>query len=437
MKFDQPAQSSDGGAILLSSLDRRMGLSHRMAQAVMENRQSGKIEHSLLQLFRQRIYSIACGYPDCNDSALLANDPVLKLCCGRPPRDEGQLASQPTQSRFENSVSRTDVLRIAFAMADVVLAAHQRRRRANPVKLITIDLDGTIDRTYGSQQLTFFHGFYDSYGYLPLIPTIQFDGESDEHLLPAMLRPGNSSGARGAIAYLIRLLPRLRRAFPSALLRFRADSAFAIPALLEFLEAEGVEYFIGFSINSRLEKLALKSLRRVHIHARQSGRSQRQYQEISYRARSWNHIRRIVLKSEVVVSPQGRLRDNPRFVITNSKITSARVYSLYHYRGDMENRLKELKDGLSIDRTSCSRFIANQFRVLLTSAAFFLFQSLRWLSRGTELARAQVSTLQNRIIKLGVTVCESARRVVLSAPKTSPWARSWRSLALACGALDG
>ena len=241
---------------------------------------------------------------------------------------------------------------------------------------ITIDLDPTDDPTHGQQELSFFSGHYGSWHYLPLLATLTFNTEPEQYLVGAVLRPGNS-GAQGTLGLLRRLFGKLRRAFPRAQLRVRLDGGFAGNPLLDFLEAAGVEYVVALGSNARLAKRVRRLLGRARQHHRTTGEAVALFGETRYAARRWSHRRRVVMKAEVVVHP-GRLpKNNPRFVVTNLPLTPAHVYQVYRERGNMENRIKELKLGLALDRTSCSRFQADAFRVLLTVAAYVLFQELR------------------------------------------------------------
>ncbi|MDF0677244.1 MAG: transposase [Nitrospira sp.] len=234
-----------------------------------------------------------------------------------------------------------------------------------------------------------------------------------------------------------RWLPRLRRAFPKAALRVRVDGGFAGNDWLDFLEAERVEYVVGLASNARLERRAGKLLAEAWAMSKASGRTEHHYGETQYAAASWSQPRRVIMKAEVVRLPGRAPKCNPRFVVTNLAVPPTRGDATYCQRGDMENRLKELHDGLTLGRTSCSRFWANQFRVLLTTAAYVLLQELRRRAAGTGFAQAQVMTLRDRLLKLAVWVEGSVRRLVLHLPRTAPWRRTWRRLALAVGASPG
>jgi hypothetical protein len=433
-RFDQAHASSDGGALLLKAIDERLGLTQRLAAGLTDRRQASKVEHELIELVRQRVFGIACGYADGNDAARLAHDPMHKLLLERDPLDGAALGSQPTLSRFENAVGVREVVELGQVVADIVIAQHQRRLQGR-VERITIDLDPTVDPTHGQQQLTCFNGHYDTACYLPLVATLTFNDEPTQYLVGIVLRPGNSTATHGAIGRLRALCAKLRAAFPRARLRVRLDGGFTGNPLFDCLEADGVEYVVGMASNARLDKRVRRLLGRARMASQTSGQSERRFGETRYAARKWSHKRRLILKAEVVRYPGRAPRDNPRFVVTNLPDPPQTVYEIYCGRGDMENRIKELKEGLGLDRTSCPRFLANQVRVLLTVAAYVLYQTLQQHARGTACAAAQVGTLRERLIKVAVWVTRSVRRLVLHLPATFPWLTTWRRLALAVGAV--
>lgn len=431
IRFTRPNESSDGGAVLLRAADDRLGLTKRMAACVLDSRQSVKVVHPTVELLRERIFAIACGYPDCNDSRQLRVDPVMKLVCGRRPGDEQDLASQPTLSRFENAARRRDLVTMAYELTQCVIDEQKRRRRHSKPKLITIDMDPTEDPTYGDQQLTFFNGYYDNWCYLPMVTTIQFDYEPEQFLVAPVLRPGNAVSSVGATGVLSRLLPRLREAFPGVRIRVRMDAGFASPKVFDWLEARNLEYLVAMQSNSVLLRLAAPYLKEAKKLSKSSGKTEKVFAEVMYRAGKWKAERRTIIKAEVVQHEGREPRDNCRFVITNMKWTPEHCWAEYARRGDVENRFKELHYGLGFDRTSCTAFLANQFRNLMTAASYILFQHIRTAAQGTDCARSQVSTLRERLIKIGVAVIESARRLLFNGPLSFPWFETWRTIATA------
>lgn len=432
VEFTRPHQTSDGGVILLDAVNKKMGLIQRIAQAIHDPRQRGKISYNIESLLRERIFAIACGYPKCDDADRLAHDPALKMVCNL--RD-GRLASQPTLSRFENEVTRTDLFRIAVAITDTIIDCERRKRVVRKVRQITIDMDSTEDPTYGDQQLTFFNAYYDNWCYLPMITTIQFGDEAEQYQVAPVLRPGNAKGSLGAIGILKRLVSRLRKTFPYATLYVRMDGAFATPEVLAWLEANDLLYVVNMAKNSVLKAEAESLMKKVRKLAQETSHTATLYSETQYKAGKWKQARRAVIKAEVVVNDKRELRDNPRFVITNLSLIPTNLYRFYRERGDAENRLKELHYGLRFDLTSCTSFLANQLRNLLTGAAYALYQQLRYVARRTEFARAQVGTLRDRLIKVGTVITESVRRIVLEMPKTFASYDIWTRLAHSLGAV--
>lgn len=433
--FDVPNASSDGGAVLLKAADRRLGLLPRLGAALVDERQPGKVRHALADLLGQRIYGLALGYEDANDAARLAEDPMHKLLLGRDPVIGEALASQPTLSRFENDVTRGELLAMSEALFETVLERHRKRRRK--VRRITVDLDVTDDPTHGAQQLAFFNGFYDTWCYLPMLAFLSFDREAEQYLCAAALRPGNAPTHAGALTLLKRIVGRLQERFPQARIRVRLDAGFAEPELFEFLDAVGVEYVVAIARNQVLERQAELDLIVAKVLSDATGRTEHVYTDFLYAAGTWDRVRRVVCKAEVVRLEGREPRLNPRFLVTNLKGTPQRIYErVYCPRGDAENRIKELFD-VAFDRTSCSRFTANQFRVLLAAAAYVLLQELRLAARGTAWARAQVATLRLELLKVGVQVIASVRRIVLRLPAAFPFRDGWRALALRSGASPG
>jgi Transposase DDE domain group 1 len=259
-------------------------------------------------------------------------------------------------------------------------------------------------------------------------------GRPEQHLILALLRPGTSPAKLGAIPRLRRMFQKLRAAFPGVRLRVRLDGGFAGDDVLRFLEAEGVEYVVALGKNRRLEKRVRRLMGRARMLAKTSGQTEHLFGETRYAARRWQAPRRVIMKAEVVRQPDRDPKNNPRFVVTNLPHTPEHVYTIYRQRGDVENRIKELKAGLALDRLSCSRFLGNQFRLLLTAAAYILVQALRQHAAGTSCATAQATTLRERLVKVAVWVTQSVRRIVLHFPTSFPWQPEWWQIACAVGA---
>ena len=416
--FDGGRISSDGGLMLIAEIDRQHGVTARIAEGLSDRREEKKIQQPLVDMVRQRVYQILAGYEDCNDAAQMAGDAVLKLAVNRCPESDRDLASQPTLSRFENAVSRTDLYRASAALVELFIAQTRAPQR------IILDIDPTVDPTHGSQQLSLFNGFYDTHCYLPVLIFGSADG-GPHRPVASVLRPGNASAGASARSILQRIVAQLRQAWPHTQILIRGDSGYALPELYDWCEAEpGVDYLFGLPINSRLKQLVEPHLLDARLQYLLHGAKMRLLRETRYAAHTWPHQRRVIMKAEV--SDQG---DNPRFVVTSLQHgTTEEIYQLYADRGDAENRIKELKDDLAADRTSCTRFVANQFRLLLHTTAYALICLLRAHLAGTPLATAQAGTLRVKLIKVGVRVRQTVRKVWLHFASAYPLKHLWETI---------
>ena len=315
--FDSPQSSSDDGSLLLKVCDAAVGLTESLASWLRDGRQPGKVVHGVRELLRQRVFAIACGYADGNDASRLRRDPVLKLLAGRDPDQGRDLASQPTLSRFENSIRRRDLREAAKAFAAAVI---ERQRRRRGVRQIVIDFDPTCDPTHGGQQLSLFSRFYDTTCYLPLVVFLIFDKEREQYLVCAALRAGNAPVKQGLLGILKRLAPMLQEAFPKARLRVRLDAGFARPELLEAFEREGLEYVMCLAGNPTLKRAAAGLMEPVWKEYEQTGkRPQERYGDCLYGARSWKRRRRVVMQAGLAWQAGRQPKANPRFVVTNVK----------------------------------------------------------------------------------------------------------------------
>jgi len=430
--FSEQALSSDGGLLLLKARDRKLGVSDALARALPERRQISKVLHDLPEQIRQRVYAVACGYPDVNEAAALAQDPILKLVCERRLDDEVGLSSQPTLSRFENSMTGTDLYRMSEALLMAILS--QLRRRHRRARRVWIDVDPTCTPTYGEQQMTFFNGYYDTSCYLPLVLTVSFDDDPRKYPVVIVVRPGNSDAMEGLLPLLRRLVPRLRRCWPKARLWLRADGAYARSELFDWLEEAHIGYDISMAANAVLNREVEEALPVVRDIAGRQNETTAFYFPLEYKAGTWSHARRGLAKVEVVVAPGKELRDNLRYVVTSDPGTPEHGFRRYYAHSDMENTLKDLKEGAALGRFGCSSVQANQWRALLSLAAFTLVQGLAPAYRdGGE--RPQVSTIRMWLLKVAVRVRESARRIVVDVAESYPWASRFRQLALRWGAI--
>ena len=431
--FDGEAQSSDGGVLLLARIDRQLELTARLSDCLEDSRQLAKVHHDHQVLLRERVYALAQGYADTTDCARLADDAALKVALDQLPVRDQLLASQPTLSRFENRPPARELAHAQRVLEDVVIERLRRRHRG--ARRLYLDFDPSHDPAYGGQQGVLFNGFYDGYGYLPMFGFLTVEGDPEQYLLHARLRPGTRRAYKSFIPTLRRIVRKVRKAFPGAQLIVRLDSEFTTAVLLDALESMGVKYIAGLKSNATLKKMAAWHVGRVRGEVRRTGRAARRFQEFSYRAKTWPRARRVILKAEVLVHPTRGLKDNPRWVITNLRHKPQNAYAIYCRRGDAENRVKELKLDLQSGRTSCHRFLANQFRLLMTAAAYVLLQDLRWQLRRTHLKRARVARLRLLLLKIGAQVKESVRRIVLHFPATYLERSTWIHVARRLGGV--
>jgi hypothetical protein len=387
--------TSDAGLLPLRAFDQRHGLIRGLAQRVCDPREEERVRHSVLSLFRQRLYQIIAGYEDANDADRLRHDPAFQILADQPLGEP--LGSQPTLSRWENSPSPREIIHLQDALLDwfVSVCGKQVRKRGE----ILLDVDSTDDPTHGQQQLSFFNAGYDQHMYHPLLIFERHTG----YLLAARLRRGTATSHARILPLLLRIVPRLQREFPNVRIKLRADAGFALPLLYEFCEFFGIQYVIGIATNSRLQGKAQRLQRRLARRYRRTAKPQRSFSSFLYRAHSWSHQRRICYKAE-----HTGLGTNLRFLVTNGKGRSRSVFSFYNDRGECENRIEEFKNGFAADRLSCHRFRANAFRLLLHSFAYNLVNLFR-LQLPSSMRSAQIETLRIQLFKIGARIRQTAR----------------------------
>jgi hypothetical protein len=399
--------TTDGGALILGELAGQIGLLDALDAAIPDPRDPRFIVHDQRVLLAQRIIAIALGYEDLNDHQTLRTDPALQVSAGQTPDPEVTLASPPTLCRLENRVDRKTLVKIAEVLVDQFIAAHPE-----PPEHLMFDFDATDDPIHGKQEGRFFHGYYDHHCYLPLYV---FCGDE---LLTAYLRPSNIDASKHARSVLKLLTRRLRAAWPEVKITIRADSGFCRWRLMRWCDSHGIGYVLGLAKNSVLERAARDEIDRAERQFRKTGQPQRVFGSFAYAAQSWDRPRRVIVKAEHTA--QGK---NPRFVVANVPGDPQELYEdVYCQRGEAENRIKEQQLDLFADRTSCHRFVANQFRLLLSSAAYVLVQALRRTALvGTELAKAQVGTIRLKLFKVAARVVVTVRRVVFHLSSSYPY----------------
>jgi hypothetical protein len=385
--------SSDGGLLLLRQVDQHLGLSRAAAAAIPDPRDPDRIRHGLRELLAQRLYGLCCGYEDLNDHKALRDDVLMQTAVGR---DEA-LASAPTFSRLENRATRAQAWALHEVLAAQFIASHDK-----PPAELVLDIDASDVPLHGQQELSQFHAYYDHHCYLPLYV---FCGQA---MLACVLRPSRIDGAKHAAAVIKLLVTRLRRAWPDTRLIVRADSGFCRRRLLQWCERSAVGYLVGLARNARLHATVEVAEAYLADAYKTSGIKQRLVGEFSYAAKSWGRERRVITRLEY-----GDQGTNPRFVVTNLEGHASALYdAVYCQRGEAENRIKEAQLDLFGTRASCSRFIANQFRLLLAALAYTLMQRLRALAlQATELERASAATIRCRLLKIGAAIVRNTRRV--------------------------
>src|SRR3954470_6141858 len=415
--FDGGGLFSDGGLPWLEHAEPDLGVCAAFA-AVIPDWRRGPVRHALESLVRQRVFQIACGYEDQDDADTLRTDPLLKLVCGQLPETGRDLASQPTLSRLENAVDRKSCYRLALALGELYL--RERERDGVPTHIV-LDLDGTDDPTHGQQEGSAYHGYYRQH---MLHPLLIFDGETHQ-VITAILRPGNTHGSAGVVAVLKRVVRALRERWPGVSLELRMDSGGAVPAIYAFCEAAGITYTIGLVTHPRLTDLAAPLAAAAQRQRAERGVDKvRLCGEVLYQAESWDHPRRVIIKAEAL--PKG---PNTRFVVTTRPDPPEALYAWYTARGNGENAIKDLKNACFADRLSDHRFWANQFRLLLHGAAYWLLDTLRrWLAQ-RRVPRLQLDTLRLRLLKIGGRVYQQRDRVQLRLASSHPGQPLWHHLA--------
>jgi hypothetical protein len=409
--FDGGTIPSDGGALLLREADRRMNLLARLAAGFTDHRCPELIEHGVAEMVSQRVYGLALGYEDVNDHDRLRCDPLLALIAGkrdvtgqdrRSQQDRGKaLAGKSTLNRLEQAVPQPDryhKIQYSAAAMDELLTDIFLESHSQMPPQIVLDIDATDVPLHGPQERRFFHGYYDSYCYLPLYI---FCGD---HLLCARLRPANIDGAKGSAWEVRRLVGRIRRRWPGVRILVRGDSGFCRERLMRWCERHGVDYVLGLSRNDRLRAQIAEAMQQATAQAAQTGQPARVFVEFPYQTRkTWSRARRVVAKAEYLDN-----KENPRYVVTTlsrEEWPAQQLYEqLYCARGEMENRIKE-QGMLFHDRLSTARMRSNQLRLYWSGMAYVLVHGLRRLAlAGTEWANAQVASIRTRLLKIGAVV---------------------------------
>jgi len=431
-RFDGGTISSDGGAMLLRQTDKRLNLLPRLAGCFLDGRNQDQVEHTVQEMLAQRIYGLALGYEDLNDHEQLRRDPVFGVLAGREEL-EAPLAGKSTLNRMElGSGVKDRYKRITFwrdAMDELLVKVFIESYEHAPTQIV-LDVDTTDLPLHGEQEGRFFHGYYDSYCYLPLYV---FCGEQ---LLCARLRESNHDASFGCIPEIERIVTQIRSAWPEVRIILRGDSGFCRNALMSWCEEHQVDYVFGMARNQRLRKIIGAEMHQATQQWTQTGVPARIFSEFSYRTKKtkkggWDRERRVAAKAEHIDG-----KENPRFVVTSlsqEHWPAQRLYEvLYCARGDMENRIKE-QFSLFADRVSTETMRANQMRVYLSAMGYVLVCGLRRLGlQATELAEAQVATIRTKLLKIGSQIRVTVRKVWISMTSSYPYQnlyqRVWMNL---------
>lgn len=400
--------SSDGGLLLLREVENQTGLISSISNCITDARDSRYVDHTITELITQRVFQIAAGYEDCNDCNDLRGDMVLKTCAGRLPQTGNDLASQPTMSRLENTVGPRDLIRMGRYLLDAFVSSY-----SSTPGVIVIDCDDTNNNTYGQQELTLFNNYYRDHCYMPLHI---YEGLSGK-LITTILKPGRRNKQNNVASLLKKIVRHLRKQWPGTMIIVRGDSHFASKDFMHWCDSQPLTgYITGLSGNKKLHQLAAVTIESAEREFKQYDKPVKRYHCFMYQAGSWDTPQKVVVKVEV-----STMGTNIRYIVTNlTNIKSKELYEKgYCARGAMELRIKEHKLYLKSDRSSCSSFYANQFRLFLHSIAYVLMHTLqKELFRGTEYANATFKTIQNKVIKTAAWVKEMKTKIKVEFPKT-------------------
>ena len=386
VEFSEPNTSSDGGLILLREVEEQTGFIENFANSLVDSRNQSYVKHSLLELSKQRIFQIATGNEDCNDCDLLKNDPLFQMASKE--KVGSSLSSQPTMSRFENSISQPNLLRASYAICDNFLNGF-----AKEPEVIIIDMDPTENRVYGDQQLALFNGFADDYCFMPFHV---YDGVSGQ-LITTVLRPGKTPSGKEIKAVLKRIVNRIRTRFSNTKLIFRADSHHARKEVLTYLDENAIGYVIGLSRKSLPRNICKDLANRSLKLSKDEFQKVRLFHSFHHKVSSWDRKRRVICRAE-----GNGCEADLRYIVTNLTDKTKFLYEkVYCDRANAELKIKDSKSGLHSDRTSCHAKEANQFRLLLNAVAYQIMHSFRAnILKGTQWAKSTFRTIQLRILKV-------------------------------------
>ena len=418
VKFSGVDLSSDGGLLLVKQAEQNLKICEGIANCLEDKRELHKVVHPLLQLISQRVYQIVAGYEDVNDSNYLRHDSIFKTICGKEPIvGEELLASQPTISRLENQVNKTEVKAIRSFFVDKFISSYSDKPEE-----ITLDIDGWDALTYGHQQLSLFHGYYGHKIYYPILINEAKSG----YPLIVQLRAGNSHPGKGILSLLRWLFWRLRKAWVDVKITLRGDSGFSLPEIRNLCERLGVKYCFGYGSNAVLKRKIDYLLDQARLQYFKKQEKVRLFDDVYYKAGSWKTPCRIIMKAEWLA-----LGGNPRFLLTNMEGNPQEIYDNFYVKrgGASEQRIKELKLGIKAKRLSCKKFIANQFRLFMAQAAYILMLEIRQAAQGTVLEKALFLRLRETLIKIGAKIRVNTRKILVELAKNCPIIHEFKIIA--------
>jgi hypothetical protein len=422
-------QSSDAGLLLLREAERKLGVCRRIAEAMPDRRNLGRIRHDMLELVMARAFAITCGYKDGNDLNRLRHDPLMKIAVERSPESGDPLASQSTISRLENAPRKTEVARVTGALVDQFCVS------VKPGRIEILDIDDTFCVAHGGQQLAFWNAHHDERGFSPMHIYHVTSGTP----VVGILRPAKTPKGTEVRTVIKHVTVRIGKHWPKTKLVWRADSHYGREEAMEWAENNGADYIFGLAGNNVLGALVTETADYLRLrHAWGSKDKLRCYTSFQYQARSWSRTRRVVARLEVSMQPdpnaEGCMRQEVdiRYVVTSLKGSARHLYEdVYCQRGQMENLIKLHKVQLASDRTSCHSATANQVRLVLHTAAFWLMHAVRSAIPGTSpLAKAEFATIRERLIKIGARVIEHVARIRIHLPTSCPERTLFRKIAL-------
>jgi hypothetical protein len=416
--FDAGRLTSDGGVLVLAEVERRLGIAERLARCLEDPRAPERVQHGLAEMIRFRALLIAAGYEDANDCDALRADPVFKMAVGRLPERGADLCSQPTMCRLENLPGPIALKRMMAAMVELFCDSFDDVPRR-----IVLDIDDTEDRVHGGQQLALFHAHYDSRCFLPIHIYEATTGKP----VAVILRPGRTPAGAEVALVLRHVIKAIRARWPRVDILVRGDSHYGRPEAMTWCEQNRVGYVFGLAGNQvLLARVAALAEDAALGRVRGEAEKVRRFGEFPYAAKTWSVERRVIARIEA--SPQG---SDSRFIVTNLKGAPRWLYeSVYCQRGQAENLIKAHKLHLASDRTSCTSATANQFRLLIHTAAYWLLHTLRGLAPRTSFWReAQFDTVRLALIKVAARVTELNTRIKVALPTCYPYQQSWARLA--------